>query len=117
MKLSRRNFFGLGALATAAGLVPAAELMANSSEPAIGPILLERVCDGGRSEMAAEDIKKWEMDLQELHGDVLKHHPHFPGCGTKFQWYFGSYGCCPNCGRAYLMTLEMLKSNKYNVRA
>jgi hypothetical protein len=112
MDQSRRKFFGIGAAFAAAAAVPVIAT-AEPAKEAVGPILLERICDGGRSEMTAEEIKEWEACMREYGRDLSNRW--FPGCGTRFQWYLsGGYPMCPNCGRAYQMTLEMLKSGKYN---
>ena len=117
MDVSRRKLFGIGAAAIAAATIPVGAIVIEKSDnKTVGPILLERICDGGRSEMTAEEIRKWEADMREIHGGELS--MWFPGCGTKFQWYhIGGYPCCPNCGRAYQMTIEMLKSGKYTVKS
>lgn len=115
MDQSRRKFFGIGAAVATAAAIPAIAIEKKAKE-SVGPILLERTCDGGRSEMTAEDIQRWEADLRDHYKGEIP--AWFPGCGTKFQWYLsGGYPMCPNCGRAYLMTLEMLKSGKYTVKS
>jgi hypothetical protein len=100
---TRRKFLGLGAaVAAAVGMPVAAEI---KSPETVGPILLERVCDFNKSSYTAEGIR--EMEAARYPGWTW-------GCGTKFQWYFGSMCVCPNCGYHYLLTLEMLKSGKYH---
>ena len=115
MDQTRRKFFGFGAAFVAAAAVPEVAQAKPASE-AVGPILLERICDGDRHKMTAEEIRNFDASITECHGpDALRLHPLWPGCGTRFQWYFGgSYPICPNCGHMYQMTLEMLKSGKYN---
>jgi hypothetical protein len=114
MDQSRRKFFGIGVAVAAAAAVPA--IAEAKPTKAVSPILLERICDADRHKMTAEEIENFDALITECHGpDALRLYPLWPGCGTKFQWYFGGgYPYCPNCGRAYQMTLEMLKSGKYN---
>jgi len=113
---SRRKFFGIGAAVAAASAIPAGAMVAEkSAREAVGPILLERTCDNGRGEMTAENVAAMDRSLIEEYGEVPAWHR---GCGIKFQWYLnGGYPMCPNCGRAYQMTLEMLKSGKYTVKS
>ena len=82
--------------------------------PAVPPVLLERLCDAGRSKMEASDILKYAVELVQQHGEAfMLAHPYFPGCGTDFQWYFGS-GChCPECGRQYIVDMQEYKAGKY----
>jgi hypothetical protein len=69
----------------------------------IGPILLQRQCDGGKDDMTDE---QWaEKIALRLQGQPAG----FFGCGTWFQWYFGS-GChCPTCGRQFAVTFADIK--------
>ena len=69
----------------------------------IGPILLERVCDGGRCDMTA--VQWAEKCALRLQGQPAG----FFGCGTRFQWWWGSGCCCPGCGRTFSVTLEDMK--------
>ena len=66
----------------------------------IAPILLQRKCDGGQSDMTDE---QWaEKVALRLSGQPAG----FFGCGTWFQWYWGSGCVCPTCGRTFMVTLE-----------
>lgn len=82
----------------------------------VPPVLLERICDAERSKMSAEEIVNKGAELGQTHGEMfMLEHPYFPGCGIRFQWYFGS-GCqCPECGRLYQVLMEDLKAGKYAV--
>jgi hypothetical protein len=87
----------------------------HSMSNAIPPRLCERVCDAGRTEMCAEDILKYTADLAKQYGEsFMLLHPYMPGCGTRFQWYWGMNVLCPNCGRLYESKFEYLKSGKYD---
>jgi hypothetical protein len=91
-----------GAIAAA---VPAVPYAARASEDVVGPILMERVCDGGMSNYPAEEKAQ-----------LLRDHPGiFHGCGAKFRWYFGSLVVCPKCGWNYMLTKEDRESHKYEV--
>jgi hypothetical protein len=79
------------------------------------PILLERVCDAGRSGMTAEEILLYSAELNQRYGEsFMLSHPYAPGCGIRFQWYFGMIAHCPECGRAYETRMEDFKAGKYN---
>ena len=83
---------------------------------AVAPVLLERLCDAGRSGMEAGEILKWTAELCQQHGEVfMLQHPYFPGCGTRFQWYYGGNAYCPECGRAYTVPFEDYKAGKFKV--
>lgn len=71
----------------------------------VAPILMQRQCDGGKSEMAPEE---WARLIAER---LAGHSIGFMGCGTIFQWWWGSGCVCPGCGRTLLVTLDNL--NKY----
>ena len=102
MDLSRRKLFCIGAVFAAAAAVP--EIAdAKPTEELVKPIILEHVCDGGRSRMSEEDVKKAQAEAPWM----------FRGCGTRFQWHWGHYGCYPNCGYCYCCTLDDLKTGVY----
>lgn len=113
MQISRRRVMGiLGAVLAPSVPVAAAQMLPPTK--AVGPILLERVCDYGKSELSYGDICCIERDWMEAHPGAGRK---LWGCGTRFRWYFGSFCYCPYCGHQYIFTLEMLKSGKYNVPA
>jgi len=76
----------------------------------IGPILLERCCDGGKGDMSPEEWAKC-LAARMLEGAPIQ------GCGTWFQWYWGSNCHCPTCGRAWVVTLEHLQRYRANTPA
>ena len=102
--INRRSFlarFGFGAAAASvpAGCYAAAQMPAK----AVAPVLLERECDNNKKSYTAAEI-----------ADIEREMPYWRwGCGTRFQWYWGSTCCCPNCGYLYIYTMEMLKAGKY----
>lgn len=74
----------------------------------VAPILMQRKCDGGKDHMSQEE---WARLIAER---LAGHFVGFTGCGTVFQWWWGSGCVCPGCGRTLLVTLDDLK--KYMVR-
>ena len=105
MDQSRRKFFGMGAaLAAMSGIPVGAQLaVKEKKEEAIKPILLEHVCDCGASRVTAEEI-----------AEARVYYPWaYIGCGTRFQWYWGTNPMCPTCGFVYNVTLDDLKSGFY----
>lgn len=106
--MDRRGFlrnlgFGAGAMIPiAASAMPETK----DSKP-VGPMLLERTCDGGEAE---SDPKEWAeyMAYKKEEG-----HP-IPWCGTKFQWYWGSMCICPNCCTHYQVMRKSIE--KYRVK-
>jgi hypothetical protein len=81
------------------------------------PKLLERTCDAGKSNMEAGELLKYTVSLVEQHGEkFMLSNPHFPGCGTRFQWFWGMNCCCPECGRTYISKIDDLKSGKYQIQ-
>ncbi len=104
--MNRRGFLkALGIGASVSAVMPAT---AYSKKPVknrrvVEPILLERVCDGGKEEMPAEEYERMKRKGLNL------------GCGTRFRWYFGSMAICPNCGRTHLYTMKQLKAEQYVV--
>lgn len=104
MELSRRKVLSLGAVAAAFAAIPVAATIAdNPKEKAVGPILLEHVCDGDKSRYTPEEIQEMGKDYPGRHW----------GCGTRFRWYLGVPPVCPNCGWRYLLSLEDLKNGTY----
>jgi hypothetical protein len=104
MDTSRRRFFGLGTAALAVAAVPVAAVeISKPSDDAVGPILLEHVCDAGSSRYTTKEIAEMKKDWPER----------YLGCGTKFRWYFGMMPICPNCGFHYQLTLEDIKTGFY----
>jgi len=104
MDTSRRKFFGIGAAVAAAVAVPTGAVAVDKAvEEAVGPIMFEHVCDGGKSRWNPEDLAEYEKA--------------FPGrkwgCGTRFRWYFGVPPVCPKCGWLYESRLEDLTSGVY----
>lgn len=77
---------------------------------AIGPILLERCCDGGKGDMTEEEWAK-VIAARMLEGAPIH------GCGTRFQWWWGSGCVCPTCGRTWVVLLENLKRYRVNTPA
>lgn len=73
------------------------------SSQVIGPILLQRQCDGGKGDMEPSEWAK--IIAIKLQGNG----PVFFGCGTRFQWWWGSGCYCPKCGVNYPSILEHLK--------
>lgn len=83
---------------------------------AVAPVLLERLCDAGRTGMEAGDILKWTAELTQQHGEAfMLAHPYFPGCGTRFQWYWGMNCSCPECGTIYSISFTDYKTGKFKV--
>ncbi len=104
MDTSRRKFFGIGAatLVVSAATSSAAAVGDSAEKEAIEPILLEHVCDEGKSRYSPEYIKWREENTSRQWG-----------CGARFRWYFGVPPICPNCGWQYELTLDMLKAGFY----
>jgi hypothetical protein len=96
MKLTRRRLFGI---LPAAGVVAA--LPDKATADPVRPIILEHVCDGGKSRYTPEEFI------------VARTFRSFWGCGTRFQWHWGVNPYCPKCGWAYLCTVDDLKSSVY----
>jgi hypothetical protein len=105
--MNRRGFLKIFGVGTASLAVPATAYAAStiSKNKVIGPVLLERVCDGGRSHMTAEEWQRYNEDFPS----------HFRGCGTRFRWYLGTKCMCPTCMREYLYTFEQLKKKEFFV--
>lgn len=69
------------------------------SNQVVGPILLQRQCDGGKCDMTEEQwAEKVALRLQGLPAG-------FFGCGTWFQWYLGMNCTCPRCGHVWAYTI------------
>lgn len=74
----------------------------------VGPILMQRQCDGLKSEMTEE---QWaEKVALRLQGQPAG----FFGCGTWFQWWWGSGCVCPGCGTTFLVTRQDM--DRFHVR-
>ena len=86
--------------------------------PVVPPLLLQRICDAGRTAMDASEVVIWAADLAKQHGEAfMLAHPYYPGCGTEFQFYFGS-GCrCPECGKAYEVRMDHVREGRYAVKS
>lgn len=69
----------------------------------IGPILLQRTCDGGKDKMPPEEWAR--LIAERLKGNPVG----FMGCGTIFQWWWDGNCRCPGCGRTFSITLEDMK--------
>jgi hypothetical protein len=64
--------------------------------------------------MEAGEALKYAAELVAQNGEAfMLQHPYFPGCGTRFQWYWGSNACCPECGRAYVVLIDKFKTGQY----
>lgn len=84
---------------------------------AIPPVLLERQCDGGRSEMDASDIVRYAAEMTQERGEAfMLLHPYYPGCGTRFQWYWGMNSVCPMCGRIYQVMKKSMDEGEYAIQ-
>ena len=82
------------------------------------PVLCERLCDGGKTNMEAGELLKYTNELVRQYGEAfMLQHKHFPGCGTLFQWYFGSNCWCPECGHLYQVIFTDLKNGKYTPKS
>jgi hypothetical protein len=75
----------------------------------IGPILLQRQCDGGKSDMTPE---QW---AEKLARRLLGQPAGFFGCGTWFQFWLGSSCICPTCGRSFSITLNDIERFRVKV--
>ena len=73
------------------------------STQVIGPILLQRQCDGGKGDM---EPSEWAAAIADR---LTNGNPSFPGCGATFQWWWGSGCVCPNCGRTWSVTIDAIK--------
>ena len=73
------------------------------SNQVIPPILMQRQCDGGRGDMTPEELAEWTAKR------LLGEGRYIWGCGTRFQWWWGSNAVCPTCGMTYLCDIEALK--------
>jgi hypothetical protein len=106
--MNRRELLGKLGL-SAVAVIPAAAFASTdtTTKNAVGPVLLERVCDGGKSTMSTEDWQQLERDCPNR----------YKGCGTKFRWYLGTYVTCPGCGRVFCYTNEMLRVKKFFVNS
>lgn len=83
---------------------------------AIAPVLLERTCDATRSDMEAGEAIRFAAELTQQQGEMfMLARPYYPGCGTRFQWYWGMNCTCPECGRRYDIRMENFKAGKYRV--
>lgn len=102
MDVTRRKLFGIGTAAVAAAAVPAIA-DAKPADEAVKPVILEHTCDGGASRITPEEVKEIQKEAPWM----------YRGCGTKFQFYWGNYAYCPNCGYAYICSLEDLKTGFY----
>ena len=109
MDKSRRNFFSVGAAAVAAAAIPSGAVAVDKTiDEAVGPIMLEHVCDRGWNTAPQEYREYWEAEERRAGApQILK------GCGTRFRWFFGVPPICPNCGWMYELTLEILRSGRY----
>ena len=76
----------------------------------IGPVLLERECDGGLGDMSEEE--RAEVIRARAAGEI----PRIAACWTRFRWWFGSGCMCPECGRLYNFTMGQYKSGKYHAK-
>jgi hypothetical protein len=86
--------------------------------PAVPPVLLERLCDAGRSTMDASEAVKYAAELTQQHGEAfMLAHPYYPGCGTIFQWYWGMNCCCPECAHMYLIEMRDMKAGLYTPKS
>jgi hypothetical protein len=107
IEIDRRSFltrFGWGAAAAAVPLAPA--VVSATPNDTVGPLLLERVCDW------------FEGYTPEQKAEALKENPgRYAGCGIRFRWYFGSGCMCPQCGWTYCVTLEDIRSKRFQVQA
>lgn len=74
----------------------------------VGPIILQRKCDGGKSNVTQEEWAR--LVAERLAGKPVG----FMGCGTIFQWYWGSGCVCPGCGRTLQVVMGDLE--KYRVQ-
>lgn len=84
-------------------------LATSDTDEVIGPILLQRQCDGGKADMSPQE---WAKIVAER----LKGNPAFHGgCGTRFKWWWGSGAYCPNCGILYVTNLGELKRYRLDV--
>lgn len=72
------------------------------SEKDAQPIRLVRTCDG-----------EWKSQQEYEAMCMEAGYPLFRGCGMRFSWFVGMLPTCPNCGRAYLCTLEDVKSGRF----
>jgi hypothetical protein len=84
---------------------PVTSYAVTDADDVIGPVVLERVCDCGKSQMSAED---WKIQVEN-------HWNH--GCGTRFRWYLGVPCFCPHCGWAYSYTNDDLRKKLFFVSA
>lgn len=105
--MNRRNFLTMFGIGAAAAAVPAMATVPRSKNVsrAVGPVLLERVCDGERSKFTPEEWKHLDSTYPN----------HFRGCGTRFRWYWGCQCFCPECGWQYLYTIEQMRAKQYFV--
>ena len=103
MNPSRRKFFGIGAAAVAAAAVPAGVSAEKPESASIGPMMFEHTCDGGASRHTPEEVAEVQKDYPWM----------YRGCGTRFRWWWGTPALCPNCGYAYQVNLEDIKTNFY----
>ncbi len=107
MGISRRNLFGVGAAMGIAAAIPnVLKAQSRSVSKTMAPVLLERVCDGRITGIMPEEIPD----------QAKKGSQWYWGCGTRFQWYFGSHCQCPVCFYQYEFTAEMMKSGKFSAR-
>ena len=102
MNLSRRKLFGIGTAVAAAAAVPE---IADAKPPseAVGPMMFEHTCDGGKSRYTHQQVSDWEKECPWKTW----------GCGTTFRFWWGMPAHCPNCGYAYMVTIEDVKAGFY----
>lgn len=68
---------------------------------------MQRQCDGGKGDMSPEEWAK-VIAARMTQGISIS------GCGTWFQWYWGSGCACPTCGIIWSVT--MADKERYHVR-
>jgi hypothetical protein len=109
--MNRRDLLrnlGLGAAALVpVGAVAVAEKKKRSD--VVAPLLMERVCDGGEAECDPKDWADWQAQ-RRASGITWNN-----WCGTRFQWYWGSQCCCPNCDTCYC--IQRKDKEKYIAKA
>ena len=105
--MDRRSFLRWFGIGTAAAAIPVTSyaVAKKKRDDAIGPVLLERVCDGGKSKVTAEEWERWNRERPDR----------FRGCGTRFRWYLGMTCVCPGCGTQFLYTVDDLKAKRFFV--
>ena len=107
--MDRRDILKAVGLSVFAGSTPVVSYAIDEEDTAIGPVVLERTCDGGKNNYTAEEIA--ERDKR------LKIYDQRWGCGTRFRWYLGTVCVCPKCGAQYVYDCEMLKEKRFWVKS